>query len=327
MYKILITRELPFKNLDKFNRNFSFEINKGPKLSRKELIERVKGKDGLICTLRNKIDAEIMDAAGPQLRVISNYAVGYDNIDVKAASERNIIVTNTPDVLTETTADLAWGLLMSIARRIIEAHNFILEGKWKDWHPLFFAGRDVYGKTLGIIGLGRIGTAIAKRARCFNMEVIYYSRTKKPSIERELNVKFKNFENLLKTSDFIVLTVPLTEDTKNLIDKNEFKLMKRTAYIINVSRGPIINEEALIYALKNKLIAGAALDVFEKEPIDINNPLLQFKNVVLTPHIGSATFETRTLMAKIAIENAINILIKNYEKAFIVNKEVIDENI
>jgi glyoxylate reductase len=319
MYDVFITRKLPYEDLKRFEDTLRFEINMGGKLDHITLLEKVVDKDAIICTLRNKIDCEVMDKAGPNLKVISNYAVGYDNIDIEEATKRKIYVTNTPEVLTETTADLAWALIFAVSRRVVEANNYILNKKWVDWHPLFFAGRDIHGKTLGIIGLGRIGTAIAKRSLGFNMNLIYYSRTRKLELEKELNIKYMNLESLLEESDFVVLSVPLTPETKNLIGKKEFSLFKNSTYIINISRGPVINENALISALKNNQIAGAGLDVFDNEPVNFDNPLLKLENVVLTPHIGSATIETRTLMAKIAFENVYNVLTNNYTDSFIVN--------
>ena len=323
LHKILVTSNLPFNNFELFGKEFEFIINKGKKFSSQELTEKVKGINGLICTLRNRIDSNIMDSAGDNLKVISNYAVGYDNIDIEAASKRNIFVTNTPDVLTETTADLAWALIMSISRRIVEAHNFILEGKWKDWHPLFFTGHDIHKKTLGIIGMGRIGTAIARRAKGFNMNVIYNNRSRKPNLEKSLKVKFEKLNALLQKADFIILSVSLNETTKNLIGKDEFDLIKESAYIINISRGSVIHEKSLISALKNNQIAGAGLDVFYNEPINLDNPLLKLKNVVLTPHIGSASIETRNVMAKLAFENLFYIFKEQFNNAHIVNSELI----
>ncbi|MHA1270042.1 MAG: 2-hydroxyacid dehydrogenase [Candidatus Helarchaeota archaeon] len=323
MYKVLVTREFPFYEFHKFGTNFKFFINKGHELSRQEILNKIVDMDGLICTLRNQIDKEIMDAAGTNLKVISNYAVGFDNIDIEAATERNIFVTNTPNVLTETTADLAWALIMTISRRIVEAHNFIINSNWKDWYPLFFAGRDVYGKTIGIIGMGRIGSAIARRASGFNMNIIYYSRTQKHNLEKLYSMKFKPLNELLQSADFIVLSIPLTPLTENLISYHEFSLMKKSAFLINISRGKIINENALILALQNKMISGVGLDVFPIEPINSDNPLLKLPNVVLTPHIGSSTVETRSMMAKVAFENVFHVLLKNLDKAFIVNSNLI----
>ncbi|MBD3228829.1 MAG: D-glycerate dehydrogenase [Candidatus Lokiarchaeota archaeon] len=321
MYKILMTRELPYKNFDLFGDDFKFFINKGKQLTRDQLLKKVQGMDGIISTLRNNIDTEVIKSAGSNLKVISNYAVGYDNIDVKEASKNQIFVTNTPGVLTETTADHAWALLMSASRRVVESHNYILDDKWKDWHPLFFAGHDIHGKTLGIIGLGRIGTAIARKSLGFNMNLIYYSRTRKPVLEEELNIKYRSLKEVLEQSDFVMLSVPLTPKTEHLIGKDELGLMKDSAYIINISRGPVVDEKALITALKNGEIAGAGLDVFKNEPINPDNPLLKLSNVVLTPHIGSSTIETRKLMAKVTLENVYYVLKADYEKAYIVNKK------
>ncbi|MBD3226892.1 MAG: D-glycerate dehydrogenase [Candidatus Lokiarchaeota archaeon] len=321
MYKILMTRELPYENFDLFGEEFKFFINRGKKLTRNQLLNKVKGMNGIISTLRNNIGAEVIESAGSNLKVISNYAVGYDNINVKEATKYQIFVTNTPSVLTETTADHAWALLMSASRRVVEAHNYILNGKWKDWHPLFFAGRDIHGKTLGIIGLGRIGTAIARKSLGFNMKLLYHSRTRKPELEKELNITYRELNDVLEQSDFIMLSVPLIPKTKHLIGKKELGLMKKSAFLINISRGPVIDEKALISVLKHNKIAGAGLDVFTSEPINPNNPLLKLKNIVITPHIGSATIETRTMMAKVALENVYHVLKGDYHKANIVNSK------
>jgi glyoxylate reductase len=272
--------------------------------------------------LTDKIDKEVLDAA-PNLRVISSYSVGFDHIDVEEATKRGIYVTNTPGVLTETTADLAWSLLMTIARRIVEADKFVRTGKWKvGWSPTLLLGRDVYGKTLGIVGLGRIGSAVAKRARGFDMKVLYYDVIRPPpEREKELGVEFAPLDRLLKESDFVTLHVPLTKETYHMISERELKLMKSTAFLINTSRGAVIDEKALVKALKEGWIAGAALDVFEKEPIDLDNPLLELENVVLVPHIGSASTETRSKMAEMAAKNLIAVL-KGEEPPFLVNPEV-----
>ncbi|MEJ2777318.1 2-hydroxyacid dehydrogenase [Stygiolobus sp. RP850M] len=228
------------------------------------------------------------------------HTVGFDHIDVKEAKSRGIRVGYTPEVLTETTADLIFGLILAVARRIVEGDKLIREGKWMiPWQPDFLLGYDVYGKTLGIIGMGRIGKAVYRRAKGFNMRVIYTSRTKKDDIDAE----FVSFEELLKQSDFVVITVDLNESTYHMINGSTLRLMKKTAFLINASRGKVIDEKAFVKALEEKWIAGAALDVFEEEPINKDHPLLKFSNVVLTPHIGSATFETRDKMAEIAVEN------------------------
>jgi len=268
---------------------------------KKWILDNVSNVDGILCTLNTKIDKEVISAA-KNLKVISTYSVGFDHIDVREAKSRGIRVGYTPEVLTETTADLIFGLILAVARRIVEGDKLIREGKWMiPWQPDFLQGYDVYGKTLGIIGMGRIGKAVYRRAKGFNMRVIYTSRTKKDDIDAE----FVSFEELLKQSDFVVITVDLNESTYHMINGSTLRLMKKTAFLINASRGKVIDEKALVKALEEKWIAGAALDVFEEEPINKDHPLLKFSNVVLTPHIGSATFETRHKMAEIAVENLL----------------------
>src|SRR5690606_4745829 len=259
--------------------------------TKEEVIEGVRGKDALLCLLTEEITAEVMDAA-PNLKVISNYAVGYNNIDVEAATARGIVVTNTPGVLTETTADFAWALLMAVARRVVEADRFTRAGKFQGWGPLLLLGSDVYGKCLGVIGMGRIGQAIARRARGFDMRVLYYNRRRvDPAIENELQATYASLDELLQEADYVVLTVPLTPETHHLIGPRELAMMKPTAYLINPARGPVVDEKALVEALKSRTIAGAALDVFEEEP-KLTPGLTELDNVVLAPHIASATTET-----------------------------------
>ena len=265
-------------------------------LSKGEIIERLKGMDGMVCLLTDAIDGEIMDAE-PNLKVISNYAVGFNNIDVDAATERGIPVTNTPGVLTETTADFAWALLMAIARRVVEADKFTREGKFKGWRPQLLLGSDVYGKTIGIVGMGRIGQAMARRARGFDMNILYYDEYRPdPEVEKELGPTYVPFDELLQKADYVSIHVPLMESTHHLIGERELKLMKKTAYLINSARGPIVDEKALVKALQEKEIAGAGLDVFEDEP-ELAPGLAELDNVVLAPHIASATIETRSKMA------------------------------
>jgi glyoxylate reductase len=308
MKRVFVTRSLPGPALEVLKQKCELEVNPEDRvLTRNELIEGVKGKDGLLCLLTDKIDAEVMDAAGPNLKVISNYAVGYDNIDVDEATRRGIAVTNTPGVLTETTADLTWAILMAVARRIVEADNFLRTGQWRGWAPSLMLGHDVYGKTLGIVGLGRIGRAVAKRARGFDMKVLYYDVKRDEQAEREVGVIYTSLESLLKESDFVSIHAPLTEKTRHLIGEKELRLMKPTAFLVNAARGPLVDEAALIRALKEKWIAGAALDVFEKEPY-VPPELIQMKNVVLVPHIGSASVETRSKMAMMAVENLLAVL-------------------
>lgn len=311
---------IPEEGLTILRREAGVEVNpKDRALSKEDIVKGVRGKDGLLCLLSDKIDAEVMDAS-KNLRVISNYAVGYDNIDLEAATRRGIVVTNTPGVLTETTADLVWALLMACARRIVEADRFARNGKFRGWAPMLMTGRDVYGKTLGVIGLGRIGSAVARRGKGFNMRVLYTGPRRKKELEEELGAEYVTKEELMKRSDFITLHVPLLPDTYHLIGEEELKLMKASAYLINTSRGPVVDERALVGALKNKHISGAGLDVYEKEPT-LMKGLTQLRNVVLLPHIGSASIETRTKMAVIAAENILAVF--KGGPANVVNKEVL----
>jgi len=272
--------------------------------SRAEVLSRVSGKDALICLLTEKVDRELLDAAGPSLRIVANVAVGFDNIDVPACTERGIAVTNTPGVLDETTADFAWALLMAVARRLVEGDHLARSGGWTKWNLDQLLGTDVWGKTLGIIGLGRIGRAVARRSSGFRMRVIYNSTQRAPAeVENELRAEFKTREEVFAQADFLSLHVPLNDSTRGLIGPAELAMMKRTAFLINTTRGPVVQEGALLDALERGIIAGAALDVFEREPFIPDG--LRRDNVVLAPHLGSASVETRTRMALIAVENAI----------------------
>jgi glyoxylate reductase len=272
--------------------------------SREEFLKRIAGKDALVCLLTEKIDDEMLEAAGPLLRIVANVAVGYDNIDVPACTKRNVAVTNTPGVLDETTADFTWTLLMAVARRLVEADHMARSGAWKKWNLDQLCGTDIWGKTLGIIGFGRIGRAVARRASGFRMRVIYHSTSRAPlEMEKELNAEFMSRDEVFQEADFVSLHVPLNAATRGLAGPAEFARMKPTAFLINTTRGPVVQEAALINALERGLIAGAALDVFEREPIIPDG--LRRDNVVLAPHLGSASIETRTKMAMIAVENAI----------------------
>lgn len=275
----------------------------------KDVIKKeVENIDGLICLLTDPIDAEVINT-GKNLRVISQIAVGYNNIDLETATKRGIFVTNTPGVLTQTTADYAWALLMAISRRVVEADKFVRGGKWKTpWGLSMFLGSDVWSKTIGIVGLGRIGSAVAKRAAGFNMTILYSDVIRNRELEKKLGIKYVKLETLLKRSNFVTIHVPLTSNTRSLIGEKEIKLMQKGAYLINTSRGSVVDENALYRALRDGWISGAALDVHQKEPIDPNNPLLKLENVILTPHIASASSETRTKMAIIAVENLISVL-------------------
>lgn len=272
--------------------------------SRPDVLQRVAGKDALICLLTEKVDRELLDVAGPNLRIVANVAVGYDNIDVPACTERKIAVSNTPGVLDETTADFTWTLLLAVARRLVEGDRLARSGKWLQWNFDLLCGTDIWGKTLGIIGLGRIGRAVARRASGFRMSVIYNSRSRAPEeIEQELHAEYRTLEQVLQQADFVSLHVPLNQKTLGLIGPAELAMMKRTAFLINTTRGPVVQEAALVQALDEGLIAGAALDVFEREPLISDG--LRRDNVVLAPHLGSASIETRTKMALIAVDNAI----------------------
>ncbi len=285
--------------------NFEVEYWNGmERPPRLEVLQRVAGKDALICLLTEKVDRELLDAAGPTLRIVANVAVGYDNIDVPACTERSVAVTNTPGVLDETTADFTWTLLMGVARRLVEGDRLARSGAWRQWNLDRLCGTDVWGKTLGIIGFGRIGRAVARRAAGFRMRVIYNSTTRAPAdVEKQLNAEYLPRDQVFEQADFLSLHVPLRKETRGLIGPAELAKMKRTAFLINTTRGPVVQEAALVAALEQGTIAGAALDVFEREPLISDG--LRRDNVVLAPHLGSASVETRTRMAMIAVENAI----------------------
>jgi len=323
---VYITRNIPESGLNKIKKHFDVEIWPEYYPPPKEiLLEKVRDADALVSLLTDPIDKDVLSNAR-KLRIIAQYAVGFDNIDIEEATKRGIYVTNTPGVLTEAVADLTWALILSVTRRIVEADHYVRSGKWEEsktgWHPMMLLGTELRGKTLGIIGFGRIGQAVARRAKCFGMKVIYYSRTRKPDAETEIGAKYVDLETLLKESDIISIHVPLTKETELMIGEKELKMMKPGAYLINTARGRVIDEKALYKALKEKWIAGAALDVFWQEPLPKNNPLLELDNIVVAPHIGSATIETRSKMAEIVAEN----LIAFYEGKVppnLVNKDVI----
>ncbi len=301
--KVFLTRLVPDRAMEELKALFDLSYNPNDRqLSRKEIIRGSRGKEGLISMLSDPIDKTVINSC-PSLKVIANYAVGYNNIDLEAATARKIIVTNTPGVLSESTADLVWALILAVGRRLIEGDRLVRSGRWKGWAPTQLLGSDIHGKTLGIVGMGRIGRAVAKRARGFSIQVLYYSRTRlEPAIERELDAHSVSFEYLLAHSDFLTLHVPLNVQTHHLIDKQELLRMKPNSYLINTSRGPVVNEKALIEVLQKGRLAGAGLDVFEHEP-RVSTKLLRFKNVVLLPHIGTASVETRVRMGLIVAEN------------------------
>jgi lactate dehydrogenase-like 2-hydroxyacid dehydrogenase len=305
--KVFVTRAIPEVGLRLIQESCSIDVwpeETPPPID--ILHEKVRGIDGLLCLLTENIDAELMDHAGKQLKVISSYAVGYDNIDIQAATERGILVTNTPGVLMETTADLAFSLLMSAARRIVEGVDYVKAGKWVTWGPKTLLGRDVHGATLGIIGLGEIGSAVAQRALGFDMDIIYYDHKSRPEITEKTGARMcESLDELLSSADFISLHVPLTSETRHLIDANAFKKMKETAILINTSRGQVVDSDALYDALKTRQIAYAALDVTDPEPLPVNHKLLTLENCIVIPHLGSASIATRNKMAVIAAENLI----------------------
>jgi glyoxylate reductase len=269
------------------------------------IIEKAANVDALVTLLSDKIDSEVFDVA-PKLKIVSQLAVGFDNINIPEATKRGIYVTNTPEVLTDTTADFAWTLLMAVARRIVEADKYVRTGHWKvGWHPDMMSGRDVYGTTLGVVGAGRIGYAVATRAKGFNMRILFYDVIPRPEMEKDLDARRVDLDTLLKESDFVSIHVPLMKETHHLMNEQKLRLMKKTAYLVNNSRGPVVDEKALCKALQEGWIAGAGLDVFEQEPTPIDNPLLKFDNVVVAPHISSASLETRSKMAEMVAENLV----------------------
>ncbi|MCH6554345.1 MAG: D-glycerate dehydrogenase [Acidobacteria bacterium] len=319
--RVLLTRALPEEATVVLRKHAELDVHEGNSpLSKAELMERVRGKQALVCQLTQRVDAEVLGAAS-ELRVVANVAVGFDNIDVKAATARGIAVANTPGVLDETTADFTWALLLGVARRVVEGDQLARSGQWKGWDLMQLLGTDVHGKTLGIVGLGRIGQRVARRARGFGMRVLYCDAARAAvEVERELGVEWAEKERLLRESDFVSLHVPLLPETRHWMGLAEFELMKPTAYLVNASRGPVVDEAALAEALEQKKFAGAALDVFEQEP-KIHPKLLALPNVLLAPHIASASVETRTRMAMVAAENVVAVL-RGQRPPNLVNPEV-----
>jgi len=304
---ILISRGLSPEALTIVPKDVTVDLNGHElALSRQDLLARLKGKQGLICQITDTIDDEVL--ATPGLQVVSNVAVGYNNIDVAAAKRRGVVITNTPDVLTETTADFAFALLMAAGRRIVEADRFVRSGEWTTWKWDLLWGADIHGKTLGILGFGRIGRAVARRALGFSMKVLYHDASRFPAdVERELNATYVDKDTLLRESDFLSLHVLLSAETRHLIDERALRSMKKTAILINAARGPIVDEAALARALSEKWIAGAGLDVFEEEP-KVHPALLPLPNVVMAPHIASASLDTRIAMSTLAVKNCLAVL-------------------
>lgn len=307
--KVFITRQIPEAGIKKLkNKGYELTINPLDRvLTKEELIMALQGKDfdAVLCLLTDRIDEEVLAAAGSKIKIFANYAVGVDNIDLKAAQKRKIMISNTPGVLTETVAEFTIGLIFAVTKRIVEADEFIRRGKFVGWAPMLFLGSDLKEKTLGIVGLGRIGIEVARRIHDgFDMKIIYYDVNRNEELEKLYHLEYADLETLLKTADIISIHVPLLPTTRHLIGKKQLEMMKPTAYLINTSRGPVVDEVALGEALRNQVIRGAALDVFENEPA-LTPGLAELDNVVLTPHLASASLETRSKMAEMAAENII----------------------
>ena len=309
MSRVVVTGRVPEPALEKLRAEHEVDAWEGSdSISRQELLRRVAGADAIVSLLTERIDAELLDAAGPQLKVVANVAVGYDNIDVPACTERGIIATNTPGVLTEATADIAFGLILMATRRLGEGERLIRSGQAWKWGMFFLLGSSLQGKTLGVVGMGGIGQATARRAKAFGMEIVYQSRSEiDPAIAAELGARRVELDELLTISDVVSLHCPYGPATHHLIGAEQLATMKKSAYLVNTARGPIIDEAALALALREEQIAGAGLDVFEQEP-KVHPWLLELENVTLVPHLGSATVETRTAMAVLAADNTLAVL-------------------
>ncbi len=321
MPKVFVTRKIPRAGLDLLKGTDFSVWEEDRVIPREVLLERVKGAEAILSLLTDKIDGEVMDAAGPQLKLISNYAVGYDNIDVPAATQRKIYVSNTPGVLTEAVAEHTFALLLAIARRIPESDQFTRQGKYRGWEPELLLGTELQGKVLGVVGLGRIGSRVAEIAsKGMGMQVLYYDIQPSTEFEQEFGAEFRGLDALLKEADFVSIHVPLLPETRHLINADRLKLMKPTAYLVNTSRGPIVDEAALVGALKAGTIKGAALDVYENEP-NLAPGLAELPNVVLTPHTASATIEARGAMAVLAAQAVLDVL-AGKPPVNLVNKEL-----
>ena len=320
--RIFVTRKLPI-DFKKIFTDFEIEVWEEDRVIPREVLEdRVKDVDILVPLLTDRIDEDIIEKA-QNLKMIANYAAGYDNINVGACTERGIMVTNTPGVLSDATAELAWALVFAVARRVLEGDKFVREGKFRGWSPTLLLGMELSGKTLGVIGCGRIGTSFALKSKGLGMKVLYYNRSKRSVVEDALGAQKVDLEYLLRNSDVVSIHLPLTPETYHLIGDTEFQLMKENAILVNTARGAIVEERALIDALKNRKLFGAGLDVYENEP-EISPELLKLDNVVLLPHIGSATFKTRIKMAELVVEN-IKAFLEGRRPPSIVNPEVLEK--
>lgn len=305
---VYITRGIPDETIATLREHFDVEVNPDDRaLTRDELLQSVRGRDAVVTLLTDKIDGDVLDAAGPQCRIVANYAVGFNNFDLDAATRRGVVMTNTPGVLDDATATHAWALLLATARRVSESERYVRAGKWQGWSPMAFIGQDVDNKTLGIAGLGRIGSKFARKAAAFDMKLIYTDAQRNEAFERETGARFVDKATLLRESDYLSLHLPLLPDTHHYIGAAELAAMKRDAILINAARGPLVDEQALVHALKEKIIWGAGLDVFEDEPT-LAPGLAELENVVVVPHIASATRQTRLAMGKIVTDNVIRVL-------------------
>ena len=321
--KVYITRKVPGELTEKLiEKGYEVICNEFDRaVTEEELINGVKGADAILSLLTEKIDGDLMDLVGPQLKIVSNYAVGFDNINIDDATKRGIVVTNTPcDEVNEAVAEHTWALILSLARRIVEADESIRRGSYSGWDPGTFLGTSLKGKTLGIVGLGRIGSMVAKRAKGYEMNLLYFKRERDEKSETELGIKYETLDNLLSQSDFVTLHVPLTDETRGMINKESLSKMKKGSYLINTARGEIIKEDDLVEALREGNLKGAALDVFENEP-KVHPELIGMENVILTPHIGSATYEVRNKMCELAF-NAIIEVLEGKKPQNIVNENV-----
>lgn len=305
---VYITRMIPEATIEALRQRFDVEVNPEDRaLTAEELKQKVKGRHAIVSLITDTIDGAVLDAAGPQCKIVANYAVGYNNFDLDAATRRNVILTNTPGVLDDATATHTFALLLATARRIVESDRFVRSGLWKGWAPMAFVGLDVDHRTLGVAGLGRIGKNVARKAAGFDMKIIYSDVCRDPEFEAAFQATYVDKARLLRDSDFLTLHLPLTPETKHYIGASELRQMKKTAVLINASRGPVVDEAALVEALRDKIIFGAGLDVFEAEP-ELAPGLVELDNVVIVPHIASATMETRLKMGEIAARNVINVL-------------------
>jgi len=323
--KILVTRAIPEAAMALLTPHFDVDYyDKHTAIPRPLLLKKVKDKDGLLCILTDKVNPELLKKA-PKLKAVATYSVGFDHIDVGACTDRGVIVTNTPGVLTESTADFTWALLLSAARRVVEGDQFMRAGKYKGWDPMMLLGTDVHGKTLGVVGFGRIGQAVARRAMGFGMKVLYYDTQRIfPEVEREFGAKYVELDELLRQADFVTLHTVYDKSTHHLIGAKAFALMKKSAYLINAARGPIVDEKALVKALKTGRIRGAALDVYEREPL-MAPGLARCRNAVLVPHLASASLETRTKMGVMAAQGLVDALALRKKPAHTVNADIFDK--